>query len=94
MIGLRLYGLLGAALAGAIAFGYLTHLRTENARLRANLGQEAMKYSQCLVSLGEARDDRRRDDEIDRIPDHGLRDAAREWLLGPAPNAPGPAPRP
>lgn len=94
MIGLRLYGLLGAASAGALAFGYLTHLRSANATLSAALEAERGKYSQCLVSLGEARDDRRRDDEIDRIPDHGLRDAAREWLLGPAPNAPGPAPRP
>lgn len=94
MIGLRLYGLVGAALAGAIAFGYLTHLRTENARLRANLGQDAMKYSQCLASLNVARADRERDDEIDRISDHGLRDAAREWLLAPRGDAAPAAPRP
>lgn len=94
MIGLRLYGLVGAALAGALAFGYLTHLRSANAALSAALEAERGKYSQCLASLNVARADRERDDEIDRIPDHGLRDAAREWLLAPRGDAATAAPRP
>lgn len=83
---LRLW--LSLAMLSAILGGvwYVKHLRDTNATLTAAISAETMKLNQCVASLGVAREDRRRDDEIDRIPDHALRDAAREWLLEPAPS--------
>jgi hypothetical protein len=80
------------ALAGAGCFAYVTHLKNANSTLSVNLAAERGKYTQCLAALRSAGEDRRRDDTIDRIPDAGLRDAAREWLLTPG-RDPAAAPR-
>lgn len=91
MIGLlkspALAGALACALTGAAVFGYVAHLKGRVATLSANLAAETGNYRQCLAALDSAANDRRRDDAIDRIPDAGLRDAAREWLLEAAPGA-------
>lgn len=91
---IRLYLFVGAFLAGGAGVWYVAHLRGTNAALTAALDAETMKLRQCVASLDVARKDRSRDDEIDRIPDHALRDAAREWMLDAAPSGGAAASRP
>jgi len=77
-VALPLAGALLAALLAAggwiwLQSGWLEKAEAENARLRNNLAACAARYSSLIR-------DKDRDDEIDIIPDDGLRDVPDRWL--------------
>lgn len=70
--------LAAGALAGGV--GYVWALKRSNAFLASENAALSLKLSGCEARAANITEDKESDDEIDRIPDDGLRDVPDHWL--------------
>ncbi|MGI3168380.1 hypothetical protein ACRARG_04460 [Pseudooceanicola sp. C21-150M6] len=75
------YLLPGALLLACLAVATAGYLAWRNAALRAENETLTIRVNGCSARLSNIIKDRVSDEEIDRIPDDGLRSVPPSWLL-------------
>ena len=71
--------LAAGALAGGI--GYVWALKRSNALLASENAALTLELTGCEARAANVAEDKESDDEIDNIPDDGLRSVPDRWLL-------------
>jgi len=74
------YLLAGAGGLAIIAGGWAYVERQQNEVLRHEIAAVELQLGACEARADNMTEDKRSDDEVDRIPDDGLRDAPDRWM--------------